>query len=350
MLNNILLGIRDVWKEKWIVLCYVLFFFNMMFILVSTTDSLYREKAELEEQKTQEYRRFQAYVTGLQPEQPEQLLQKLGEIYQKNAFSYCHVQLQTKTAGGLDTYIIFGDVPQKLLKRNEQKNVSVLVGSGMAHIYEITINGEKYKVDSVIKKDAQFTTMDNAVEYTDNKVFIIISQPQVLDWVSTENYDVMHQLVKNTQILSTDEERVEQFLKEVNIGFLDVKKEKSGDIEEIIFILKIMEPFLFIIFISCILCTSLVLNGMIKKRLREFSLHLIQGALLRDILVRIITFFVIILLISIGMGVFLKIISVKELWMYGLLGAGIILTFIGIVTPKLKRQNYSLNLRDGGGI
>ena len=61
-------------------------------------------------------------------------------------------------------------------------------------------------------------------------------------------------------------------------------------------------------------------------------------------------FFVVILLISTGIGIFLGIIQLEELGFYELLEAGIILIFAGILTPKLKRQNYSLNLRDGGAI
>ena len=89
-------------------------------------------------------------------------------------------------------------------------------------------------------------------------------------------------------------------------------------------------------------------NG--QKRIREFSLHLIHGALLTDIFIRVVTFFVVILLISTGIGIFLGIIQLEELWFYALLETGIILIFAGILTPKLKRQNYSLNLRDGGVI
>lgn len=350
MLNDIWLGLKDIWNEKWLALCYILFFLNMMFIVVSTTDSLYREKMEIEQQKAQDYKKFQTYVIGMQPEQPEEFLKNLSDIYQKNAFSYCHVQLQAKTIGALDTYIVFGDVPKKLFEKKPEKNVSILVGSGLAQIREITVNGKKYKVDSVIKSDTEFTTLDNATEFTDNKVFIIISEPQILEWVSPENYDVMYQLVKNTQILSKDKERETQFLRNVNTGFLDVKKEKPKDTEEIGFILKFIDPFLVIILLSCMLCTALILNGMIKKRIREFSLHLIHGALLTDIFMRVVTFFVVILLISTGIGIFLGIIQLEELWFYALLETGIILIFAGILTPKLKRQNYSLNLRDGGVI
>lgn len=350
MLNDICLGIKDVWKEKWLAFCYILFFLNMIFIMVSTTDSLYREKTKLEQQKNQEYETFQTYVIGLQPEQPEQFLQNLSEIYQKNAFSYCQVQLQAKGIGALNTYIIFGDVPKELFAKAGQKDVSVLVGSGRAQIRWISLNGEKYNVDGVIKQDTEFVTLDNAIEYTDDKAFIIISNPQILDWVSPENYEVMYQLVKNTQILSTDQEREKRFLKDINTGFLEVKKEESGDTKEIAFILKVMDPFLLVIFVSCMLCTSLVLNGLIKKRIREFSLHLIHGALLTDILIRIITFFAVILPTSTGIGVFLKMIHFEELWFYGLVEAVILLILAGITVGKLRKQNYSLNLRDGGGI
>ena len=57
MLNDIWLGIKDIWNEKWLALCYILFFLNMMFIVVSTTDSLYREKMEIEQQKAQDYKK-----------------------------------------------------------------------------------------------------------------------------------------------------------------------------------------------------------------------------------------------------------------------------------------------------
>ena len=83
MLNDIWLGIKDIWNEKWLALCYILFFLNMMFIVVSTTDSLYREKMEIEQQKAQDYKKFQTYVIGMQPEQPEEFLKNLKEMEEK---------------------------------------------------------------------------------------------------------------------------------------------------------------------------------------------------------------------------------------------------------------------------
>lgn len=351
MLNDVKLGLKDLWKDKILALFYVLFFAAVLFILVSTSLSMaFDIQNNNENVIVRQMTSFQMFITGLKPDNPEALLRELSDIYQENAYTYCDINLSVDNGSRENTRLIFGDPSVYYSYLKPSGAVTVFAGSNLASVEEISLNGKSYKVDSVLKPGCEFWVSNHQSERMDNRMVIVIPSPSLEDWISMKSSEIIAELTENTLIDKKDQERIRSFLDCTNSDFMTVRQQNYDDLKmrEIKFVLKIMYPYGLVLLVSCILATAIVIEGTISRRAREFTLHILHGAGLHNIVVRLMTYYVMILLFSIALGVALHMFAPHELWIYGILCVTILLILLAVVVKKVKKKNLFENLRNHG--
>lgn len=345
MLYNIISGIRDVWKSKLLSIFYVLFLSCIMFITVSTTEAIFRNLKWQKEQENDCFVAFENFVIGKTIENPENLLEKLSDLYVKDSYSSTFCALETKEWGRMDAYIIWGDSEQAYPYLKTEKDMGVFVGKNIAEIKEVSLNGKFYPVDKVINQSFKFKQKNSYIaSYTDDLIFIVIKKPILSNWIDIKNEEVIYELIEYTHILENEKEKIEAFLNYTNSSFLEVKVMEKGKDEETDFIVKRIYPFLFCLMVSCLLSTWIILDGILKKRTREFTIHLLCGARMYYVISRLISFFVLIIIMAVGFCKLLGLIRGVELLFYIAVGVGMASMFGIIVIKKVRKKNLDLNL------
>lgn len=349
LLNDIRLALKDILKDKFLIVFYVLFFACIAYTVISTTGSLIYEVKRPVVDKG-EYITFDMFQVGKELKQPQELMEGLSGIYGEKAFSYCALSLKTEKKTYVRTYLIFGDPSGVYPYLKSEKDFYIFTGKEAENAGKIFLNGTGYKIDGVFKKNYNFEEAPGLLQNTDEVAFIVMKEPKLSEWISEENTEVLFEIIGNTHISGREEDQVKEFLSCVGDDFVELHKRGTVDSErEFWFILGKMYPFLFILLLCYFLCTSIILDGVIQRRVKEFTLHLLQGAGFFDIVLRLILYYVFIVAAGIGLCYLLGIAEVSELWQYLLVGVVFILLLSVIVTGKLKRKDLSGNLTVGGG-
>lgn len=349
LLNNIKLTLKDLLKDGILVVFYILFFGCVTFALISVTQSLVHEIKNRPSADTSDYTRFDTYVIEKDLKDTGKLMDDLSEVYRDDAFSYCALSLRVKKGAPVRTYLMFGDPGQAYPFLKSEQDFYIAAGKEAIEAEQIFLNDESYPIDKELEKNYVYKGTEGLEENTDELAFIIIKQPELSEWISEENTEVIMEIISNTHILKKEKEKMQQFLDSVGTDFVEIREQKQGySGEEFGFILGQMYPFLLILLICYFLCTSIILDGMMKKRAKEFTLHLLQGARLSDIVFRLGLYYGIILLLADFICFLLGIAEKEELWMYLLVNLTFLFLILVMIVKKLKKKDLSENLIIGG--
>lgn len=349
MLNDIKLGCLDFWKNKLLALFYMIFFTCIMFTFVSSSNSMIRKLKDKPIVNNNKLAMFDVSLIGLEPENPKQLLDTLSFFYHEDGFSVSVTSLSVDQTQKVSTYIIFGDVSKEFPFFDSKEMVSVYSGRNKKSITNVRFHNVDYKVQMQLQENYSFEPFPLIVEGTDNYLFIVIKEPNLSDWISSDNHDVIFELLMNTRISKENTQRIQEFIDATNSDFVVVREHKSSTNSmksEVVFVRFIVYPFLLLLLLSCFGCTSIILDGVIKKRTKEFTIHMLHGARLKNILIRLLTFFVIIMGGAIGFGVLIHMIDPRVIGMYITMSTIIIFVFALIIIVKLRRKNLGNNLRN----
>lgn len=352
MLSDIKYGVRDFMNYKILSFVYILFIICCMFTFVSATgsmvDTTMKEQSELYEKLSV----FDTVVIGYEPNNPKQLLQTLSSFYEKDGFSFCVKDLTMNPPCEAMTFIIFGDVQQYYPYFDLDEQIGVYAGKELGFTRSVKLNSVEYKIEKRFEDTYNFCISPNEVMDTDNNIFIVIKNPNLVDWVSEDNGSVISELISNTHIRRNDTTKIHEFEQEMDTDFMSVQLQtaQSANEENKEFVKQVIYPFLVFLLINCFLCTSIILDGIILKKTKEFSIHILHGARLKNIFIRLITFYFLIIGMAIMIGVIIGMISFEQLWCYVLLGFLLDIMFSAIVIKKLVNKNLSGNLRNGDNL
>lgn len=349
MINDIILGIKDLYKDKILVVFYIIFFSCIMVIIISTSQSIFREVSRNTTVENKTYTDFETFIIGLKPDNSEQLLQNLSSIYQKDSYSFCNLKLNAEGNVKVNTYIIWGDISNKYHYLDSNEDIRVIIGKDLIDIDSIYLNDLKLDVDATLVDSYTFEIDSYLTKFTDDVAFIIIKKPILSDWIDENNHDFIFEIINNTHILSNKHDLISTYLDYVNSDFIEVRENKILiPRSERSFILKRIYPVTLIMLICCFLSITIILDGTINKRTKEFTLYLLHGAKLSNIIIRFLSYYTIIILISIELCIALGITSSNDLVLYLLLGLVITFIFAIIIINKLRNKNLYANLRIGG--
>jgi len=344
MLDDIFLGFRDFWKYKVIAIFYILFFTAIMFTLVSSSQSLIADNNGIS-LFNNKLTRFDAHMIGKGNIDGQETLNNLSSIYEKNSYSFYSLALNANEDDYVVTYILFGDLSEIFPYFNSDKDMHIYAGKNISHIKTINLNGKEYPVDSYFEKTNKFYEQNQIID-TDNNIFIVIQETNLTEWIDPTNYLIIDDIIENTKILTSDTERINKFLNYSNSDLFNVVIEPTSlSNQETYFILNILYPFILLMIITFFLITYIILDQLIRRRIKEFTIYLLHGAKISNILIRFISFFSIILFSSHLLGHFLGIIRPSEFYIYIIIECLIVTILSIIILIELKKKNLFNNLR-----
>ncbi len=340
LLNDIRLALKDIYKDKILLVFYILFFACVLYTIISTTGSLVYEVKRPVTDKG-DYTVFEAFLIGERIKQPEELKEGLAHIYGSEAFSYCEA--------GSKTYVFFGDPSGVYPYLKTEKDLSIFVGEKRKNTEKIALGGVDYGIEGILEEGCSFESLPGLWEDMDEMTFIVMRNFELPSWIRGDETEMIFEIIGNTHILTRKTEKIEEFFNCVGHDFVELRvKEQRGKGEELGFILGQMYPFLFILLLCYFLCSSIILDGVIKRRIKEFTLHLLQGARMRDIVLRFVLYYIFIIAAAITLCFWLGVADKEELWLYLLAGAAFITLISVMAARKLKKKDLNTNLIVGG--
>lgn len=348
LLNNIKLGLKDILKDNVLVLFYILFFACVTYTVISTTASL-ADDVRRPSVNRENYTTFDSFLVGKRLRKPEQLLENLSKIYEEKAFSYCAASLKTEKNSVINAYLFFGEPSEVYPYLKTEEDFSIFAGKEVGDKGRPVLNEKVCEINNILEKNYEFEGVPGLWENTDELVFVVVKRPALSQWIHEEEQETLFELVGNTHILNSDGDRIQKFLDLGGSDFVDIRIQTNryeGQAGR--FILKQMYPFLLVLLLCYFLCTSIILDGVIKRRTKEFTLHLLQGGSLAGIMLRLTSYYVFIMLGAIALCFFLGIAQIGELWLYFLVDAAFILAIGVMILLKLKKKNLDENLKVGG--
>ena len=338
MFVNLRLGIRDIGKSKlhFLASVYMLLFFHIILFMFSMTidvgsyqDNIYTISPTVVNT---------SYTYVFRPNE----LEGLRTIYASNAYSY-RKSYSLSDITQRPVYLIFGDA--SLFDSN-------MINEDGVHAYaydnesqpDINYLGEAYPLIHLPRSNDNFDPESIFVSYQGSSMIDVVSS------MSAERPDVFYDLIMQTVILSSDEERIDSFYNyidnDVDGVYTKGRIQAHASASDFDFVCFHLLPFLLILLLFGILSFVLSFHGRMDIQKKDLTVHLLSGAGMDALLLRFVVYY--------GSTVMLSLFAV---WALGLLFYPfvakiivlshfiILVLFIVYILLALNRSNLSRNLR-----
>ncbi len=189
----------------------------------------------------------------------------------------------------------------------------------------------------------------------DDTIFILYQNDALLETMDTlSKYNPLnfYELIGNTQIRENDSSRIKRFQDFVKHDLNGAKLQ--GDFNqyadpynspEAHFLKFYLFPLASLLLLTGVLSFMIIYRGMLQKMRRELTIHILYGALFRDVFIRFLVFYVPVVIIPFPLLFWMRFIDAEMLpfvcIFYLVITAGIILYIVN----SLKRANLFDNLR-----
>lgn len=290
MLNSIKLALRDVWRDKWKMVFYILFIASASYVLISVTASLIREN-RYSGGANKNYVTFNEYVVSHDKSNLSEVLDNLERIYDDEAITYF---MNNNIRNEILFYYIIGDVGFLPDEFQESEGITCYGNRRLcSEENQIDIGGTTYPVRQISAKSENNSYF---MQSTEEKVaYVLIPDLSMLDTLGFSPERIFLDIVINTRINSANKALIEDFTEIVNQSYMTVKVRATG-MSERGFIIWYMYPLLAAVLMVGILLGTTILEGSVQKRKKEFTLHLLHGSTLQELYLRQGIYFLIVLI------------------------------------------------------
>lgn len=338
MLDDIILGLKDIKKNKLLFfLCTLICMFTYS-IFLSATSSMVREIVR--NKQTMPLMTYQVELVGYEVDDPFRMLNNLSSIYQKHNFTFLYTPM--KVNNGRETknvYVILGDVAEHYEVFKSEKTVTLFAGKNELDIINVTLQGINYAVQDVLPNNYELLLGSNVIN-TNDSIFLVVKNPDIANLIGLERKDFIYYVVANTHISSQADSKL--FLEYVNGSFLWVAPmEYSITNNETHFVLTKIYPFLICLIVGYLLMSIIFISYMRQKQLKEFCIYLICGAPMLRLVIRMSTYYAMIFLGTSLLALVLGLVDLRELIKYVLIGGIHYTVIIIIVFNNLKNIDIS---------
>lgn len=299
MFVNIKLGLADIWKHKLTFILSVFFLFLLHLVLFLTVYNIYVEKMhqQLNQSNT---RKFNVVFTDYDLTYKKDYADELATIYQKNAVSTRMSQSLSSRYNRL-VYLVFGDGSLLHPQINSSDDIAVFAYETDT-LSQVEVFGENYQAIQL--------SCDESCDMSSDAVFILFQNEALvttIDDLAKSNSSNFYELVSNTEINPADTDKIEQFKNFITNKLKNVSLKNEGyepyD-SSIEFIDHYYIPLVMILLITAVLSFILIYQGILENMKRELTMHILHGALLKDVLVRFFIFYGLIIIGSLGLFYF----------------------------------------------
>ncbi|MFV0479884.1 MAG: hypothetical protein ACK5LZ_04875 [Anaerorhabdus sp.] len=279
MIENLNLGIKDIWNNKKVFLSFLLMTFSLLILSISSTQSIVSELLNSKNKNTH-YPMFSAELTEMNMGMNEEIVTELYDLFQGTGGSYFN--------------------PHSLYRALDER-VLVLVGSKYKNYLEnekttiyttektkLRIQGEKTFPEELEYefKNREDIDIQEIIEFEEIKTIIILQTNNFEKWIEVDYYTEVIELIENAEFSKIE---IDGGIKNEFINIFDgtpyfVKENKWND--QLGFILKYIYVIVALCIVVAILATYIIYTSQIRKLYKEYMIHLICGATIKDIFIR----------------------------------------------------------------
>lgn len=339
MLNSMKLALRDVWRDKWKMVFYILFIASASFVMIAVTDSAIREN-RYSGATNRNYVTFNEYVVSYDKSNLSEVLENLEKIYDDEAITYF---MNNNIRNEILFYYIIGDV--SFLPDEFQESEGITCYGNQKFCSEenqIDIGGTTYPVRPISAKSENNSYFIQSTE--GKKVYVLMPDLSMLNTLGFSAERIFLDIVTNTRINSANKVLIEDFTETVNQSYMTVKVRATG-MSERGFIIWYMYPLLAAVLIVGILLGTTILEGSVQKRKKEFTLHLLHGSTLHELYLRQGIYFLIVLIGAAALLLLCMTLNKMEVFLLILVYVAIWLILMLCFRKVITKMNLSENFR-----
>ncbi len=344
MIDNLCLGIKDIWNNKKIFISFLLMIFTILILSVSSTSSVVRELVNPPD-RSMSYRSFRVELINMDMSENNKIVKDVYEIFKEDGGSY------------FNSY----DLQMKLSER-----VLILVGNRFemygdgdkTTIYTTPSTKEKIQSGEILSEEIEYEfrprdeiyieEIEESVGFSGINTIIVLQTSKFDKWINVDYYSEIIELIENTEF---SKKEISEDLKNEFIGVFEATSylvEKTVRSDHLGFILKNIYLMLLLAIIAVILSTYILYNAQLKKLYKEYTIHLIYGATIKDIFIRNSVFLGLCLAIDFTIFMYLNKFNFNDYFIIGFITMLIMLCIFEILLWfVLKRKDLLNNLKGG---
>lgn len=354
MKDNMILGIKDILNNKVLFISAIVLIFILNYVGIVTTFSIRADFYERERVVTQEATGFRMIPTAYDIRPQLDFLVNYMSLLEQNAVSYRLSESITQELNAF-VFLVFGD--GTLINKSSERREEIMV-YGYDEIKQSTIwlFNQEYPIHEI-----DYSTHNEMLfgDIQEEAILVVFDQESGLETLqrgSSENIEIIYDLLSQTKIRMDDPTRIQQFINLVNNEVEGIHIESPYLIDfnnyqssNAVFIKHFLTPLYLVLFLLTVFSFSVVYKGILHKMRREFTIHVQNGACFSHIFTRLLIFFgsmVVCALFLAGITIRSVVSQEPMLLVSVLLTSGLILLSTAIyITYSLKQSNLFTNLR-----
>lgn len=349
MVESLLLGLRDLMKNKRIFIVFVLAILLICMTGISATTSLVREMTT-NFSAGEASGGYTAVPISNDMSSNSQMVNEVNQLLEQGGMSFFYSE-QLSSQTNFPTIVVI-DAEQSKSFQGEQYEGEALVGK----LYATSDIQQKMNLDdmqfpepvtfaSTSNRDFAERAFDNFLE---DEVVILLLQADRLDkWIDTEFGLEVVELVENVRFNESDKKKGlnNEFEAILEGSFLQLKTPNHQS-DELKFILLYVFPAIALIIISLLVALAIMYGSIFTKLYRMYTIHLISGATLTHIYIRNSVFSITLVSVCFLIISFLNKFRINDILIITAVILSVVLVIFEVLLYLvLKRKNVSMTLK-----
>lgn len=349
MVESLLLGFRDMFRNKRLSIVFGISLITICFIVISASSSLFRE-LNSSSNVGESSKGYTVVPISNDMSSNGQLVNEINKVLNKGGKSFFPSE-KISSQIGFPALIVIDKAFNESFDSEEQISEELY-----AKIYAKSYIKQKINFDNVnFPEPTTFESTDLIgfderifENFSEDEVVIFLLKTNQLDkWIETSEGMEIIELVENIRFSELDEREgmVDKFEAILEDSFLFLQS-NSYQTKEVSFIVLYVYPVVAFLILSLVVAFIIMYVTLFKKLYREYSIHLITGATLKHIFVRNSIFIVTLVLVCFFCVFFLNGFRIDLIfWIILVFLSLVFVVFEVILYIVLKRKNLSMTLR-----
>lgn len=279
MVESLILGFRDMFKNKSLFLVFETSILLICLIVISASSSLLSE-LNSSFNVGESSKGYTVVPIANEMSSNAQLVNEINQLLNKGGESFFYSETVTNQIG-FPTVIVTGNAFNEELyaKIYAKSDIKQKINFANVHFPEPT-TFESTDLSGFDEKIFEYFPEDEIV-------IILLNTNQLDKWIEPNDGLKIIELVKNVRFSELDKQEgiVDQFEAIFEDSFLFLQS-NSNQSKEVSFILLFVYPVVALLIASLVIAFIIMYNSLFKKLYREYTIHLISGATLKHIFVR----------------------------------------------------------------
>lgn len=284
MLDNIVLGFKDIFHHIKLFLLIIISILIVTIIFVSSTLSMFYSNGI--DEKNYLINSYELIPISTDMSKNDILLQKYYDFIRKNGMSY-FISENLTDYFQMQTLVIVGNTELFNTNISKEKETTFYFNNTSLNENIISIHDKNYKAQSVKLNNTDFP---DPVEYLNEDesptlLVVLAANENILDWLNYEDGGKIMEFVQNSifdQPVETYNHTLSKIFYNSYLNLHYIEKTNS----EQKFVLTYIYPYMVITIFCIIISFYIIYDYFLRKMYREYILHILYGAQIKDIILR----------------------------------------------------------------